>query len=160
MTKMNDQLELMENNGIKLSIGLFHNPWYRIDLHIKDFWRYIKRVHFVKEHGYPDFAQWETCGWFINIMKPIIKYYRNSRYGDPWVLDIKTENEDIINKYDKQNFEKWNEILDRMYLLLCTMDENDKIYDNMSYESQIKSMNEAKEEFFDLFSKYFYNFWD
>ena len=40
------------------------------------------------------------------------------------------------------------------------MDESNIIYDDMDYEQQNEKMNAAKDEFFELFSKYFYNLWD
>ena len=66
----------------------------------------------------------------------------------------------VANNYDSANEETYNKILDRMIDLLNKMDENNPIYDDMDWTIKIKSMNDAKDEFFKLFSEHFYNLWD
>lgn len=65
--------------------------------------------------------------------------------------------------------EEWDNILDRMITHLYYMDETNvvnKLEDDApkglspSYSAIHKVMNKHKEEFFKLFSEYFYNLWD
>ena len=69
--------------------------------------------------------------------------------------------------------DKWNAIIDRMIELLDLMDEANPIYDidfpadeaareewlKITKEN-IEKMYSAKDEFFELFSTYFYHLWD
>lgn len=148
-----------ENKTMSLSWGLFQNRWYRIDLFARDCFRYIKRIGFVIKHGYPPFARWDTFNWFISSMREILTYYRYNRSGTPWLLDIKkhwpTNKED-----DAKNEKYYDDLIDRMLLLLDSMDETDRIYEDKPYIEIKRLINEAKDEFFEMFSTYFYTFWD
>lgn len=147
-----------ENKTMSLSWGLFTWKWYRIDKHIRDIGRYIKRIVFVIKHGYPPFARWETFNWFIDSMRDILINYRYNRVGTGWILG---ENYNPDNKIDDtENEYAYNHLIDRMLLLLDSMDETDKIYEDKPYDEVRRSMDEAKAEFFELFSQYFYTFWD
>lgn len=144
-----------ENKTMSLSWGLFTWKWYRIDKHIRDIGRYIKRIIFVIKHGYPPFARWETFNWFIDSMRDILINYRYNRVGTGWVL------EDLPDgKNSAKNEKCYDDLIDRMLLLLDSMDETDKIYKDKPYDEVRRSMDEAKAEFFELFSQYFYTFWD
>ena len=48
---------------------------------------------------------------------------------------------------DEENERNWRRILNRMSGLLNFMDEDNKIYDNISFEEQHAMMDNAKEEF-------------
>lgn len=146
-------------NTNKLSWGLFM-------FHGKDWWRnlkyipiFIKRIFFTLKHGYSPVAQWETFEWFIDVMKKILTNYRYNRMGSPVVIDnffdVKEENpNDIVNE------EAYNAILDRMIVLLDLMDEHNQLYNDMDWKEADKKKEDAKNEFFKLFSKYFYTLWD
>lgn len=130
-----------------LSAGLFgYRGWYWYK-NIGDLWILIKRVFFVLNHGYAPQALWETDGWFIGVMREILTDYRNNR-GFVGFFDRETETEE-------ENEKKTNELLDYMIGLLDKM-ELDYMYD----EKTIKESDEAREEFFALFCKYFYSFCD
>ena len=135
----------------KLSFGLFMfhgKSWWR---NLKDIPIFIKRIFFVLKHGYSPVANWETFQWFIDVMREILVNYRDNRMGTPDIIDSGTENE---------NIEAYNAILDRMIDLLDKMDELNPIYNNMSWEKRYEEMADAKNEFFKLFSEYFYTLWD
>lgn len=85
------------------------------------------------------------------MMKQILVEFRDNSMGYP-----------ILNadRTDEENQREWLQILNRMLTLLNFMDKDDKIYDNISFEEQCAMMDKAKEEFFDLFCKNFYHFWD
>lgn len=130
-----------------LSAGLFGYRGWRWYKNIGDFWILIKRVFFVLNHGYAPQALWETDSWFIGVMREILTDYRNNR-GFVGFFDRETETEE-------ENEKKTNELLDYMIGLLDKMGL-DYMYD----EKTIKESDEAREEFFALFCKYFYNFCD
>ena len=135
----------------KLSFGLFMfhgKSWWR---NLKDIPIFIKRIFFVLKHGYSPVAQWETFQWFIDVMREILTNYRHFRSGTPDIIDSGTKNE---------NIEAYNAILDRMIDLLDKMDESNPIYNNMSWNKRYEEMADAKNEFFKLFSEYFYCLWD
>ena len=143
----------------KLSFGLFMfhgKSWWR---NLKDIPIFIKRIFFTLKHGHSPVAQWETFGWFIDVMKKILTNYRYNRMGSPVVIDnffdVKEENpNDVVNE------ETYNAILDRMIVLLDLMDENNQLYNDMDWKEADKKKEDAKNEFFKLFSKYFYTLWD
>lgn len=146
----------MKTNNI--SFGLFMFRWTQFWRNIKDVPIFIKRIFFVLKHGYSPVAKWETFTWFIAVMKEILTNYRYNRVGDPIVVnkffnDDGTENED-------ENHEAYNKILDKMIELLDQMDESNPIYDDMDWDERDKMQVNAKNEFFKLFSEYFYNLWD
>lgn len=137
----------------KLSCGLFMFRgihWWR---NLKDIPIFIKRIFFVLGHGYSPVAQWETFEWFRDVMKEILTNYRYNRAGTP-VIIINDDN------WNDKNIDAYNNILDKMIELLDQMDENNKIYDNMDWKTKDELMNNAKDEFFKLFSKYYYDLWD
>ena len=140
----------------KLSFGLFMfrgKMWWR---NLKDIPIFIKRIFFILKHGYSPVAQWETFEWFIDVMKKILTNYR---YNSPVVIDnffdVKEENPN-----DVANEEAYNAILDRMIVLLDLMDEHNQLYNDMDWKEADKKKEDAKNEFFKLFSKYFYTLWD
>ena len=135
----------------KLSFGLFMfhgKSWWR---NLKDIPIFIKRIFFVLKHGYSPVANWETFQWFIDVMREILTNYRHFRSGTPDIIDSGTKNE---------NIEAYNAILDRMIDLLDKMDESNPIYNNMSWKDADKKKEDAKNEFFKLFSEQFYELWD
>lgn len=135
----------------KLSFGLFMfhgKSWWR---NLKDIPIFIKRIFFVLKHGYSPVANWETFQWFIDVMREILTNYRHFRSGTPDIIDSGTKNE---------NIEAYNAILDRMIDLLDKMDESNPIYNNMSWKDADKKKEDAKNEFFKLFSEQFYGLWD
>ena len=143
----------------KLSCGLFvfrGKNWWR---NLRDIPIFIKRIFFVLKHGYSPVAQWEIYEWFMSVMKEILTNYRYNRMGSPVVIDnffdVKEENSN-----DVANEEAYNVILDRMIVLLDLMDEHNKLYNDMDWKEADKKKEDAKNEFFKLFSEQFYGLWD
>ena len=126
--------------------------WYK---NIKEIPLYFRLMHHLVKYGYDEYATWETFDWFIDTMKSILTVYRNHHYGTKLIDDKCTWEE---------NEEKWNGIIDRMIELLDLMDECNPKYDAPEYEKDLwkadREMNAAKDEFFQLFAKYFYYLWD
>ena len=143
----------------KLSCGLFvfrGKDWWR---NLKDIPIFIKRIFFTLKHGYSPVAQFETFEWFMDVMKEILTNYRYNRMGSPVVIDnffdVKEENpNDVVNE------EAYNAILDRMIVLLDLMDEHNQLYNDMDWKEADKKKEDAKNEFFKLFSEQFYGLWD
>ena len=143
----------------KLSCGLFvfrGKNWWR---NLRDIPIFIKRIFFTLKHGYSPVAQFETFEWFMDVMKEILTNYRYNRMGSPVVIDnffdVKEEN---LN--DVANEEEYNAILDRMIVLLDLMDEHNQLYNDMDWKEADKKKEDAKNEFFKLFSEQFYGLWD
>ena len=146
-------------NANKLSCGLFvfrGKNWWR---NLKDIPIFIKRIFFTLKHGYSPVAQFETFEWFMDVMKEILTNYRYHRMGSPVVIDnffdVKEENSN-----DVANEEAYNAILDRMIVLLDLMDEHNQLYNDMDWKEADKKKEDAKNEFFKLFSEQFYGLWD
>lgn len=136
----------------KLSCGLFvfrGKNWWR---NLRDIPIFIKRIFFTLKHGYSPVAQFETFEWFMDVMKEILTNYRYNRMGSPIVID---------NSFDVVvNEEEYNAILDRMIVLLDLMDEHNQLYNDMDWKEADKKKEDAKNEFFKLFSEQFYGLWD
>lgn len=125
--------------------------WYK---NIKEIPRYFKLMHHLIKHGYDEYATWETFGWFIDTMQDVLKVYRKNHNGYP-IFDCimgSKEWDKLVKKYDSD--------IDRMIELLDLMDEGNEKYTDMHYIEKHDSIIAAKDEFFELFSKYFYNLWD
>lgn len=137
--------------------------WYK---NIKRIPLYFELMHHLIKNGYDEYASWETFNWFIDTMKPILKNYNAHRCGTPIVTDNYFELLESREDVDEMNEKVWNDTVNRMIELLDLMDECNPKYDADEYDGidgwkkKDKEMCAAKDEFFELFSKYFYNLWD
>ena len=121
--------------------------WY---LNLKYIPTYFKQVHYFKKYGYEQSAIWNTFDWFIHTMRNILTEYNKTRCGFP-----------LLGMNSEEEAEKaWDNIVKEMISLLDDMDEYNDKYENISVEEQYKMMKQAKDRFFELFSKYFYELWD
>ena len=123
----------------KIFKRFFHWPmryWYRNVANIPG---YLRAMHYLIKHGYDEYATWETFDWFIDTMKSVLTEFRNTHSGYP-VFTMESMDDETIDEFAK----RYDAGIDRMIELLGLMDEN----------------NGAKEEFFELFSEYFYTLWD
>lgn len=128
-------------------------PYYKVKWKIKNAcWevRYGLERMFM---GYDSVDAFEIFYKFIKRYSKIIKKLRDNHYGHPCNL---TE-------------EEWYNILDEMIYHLYYMDEEHvtaelekDVPDNWSANAKTVSevMDKHKDEFFKLFSEYFYNLWD
>lgn len=144
-----------------LSWGLFNLRGVRSWRNIKDISIFINRIFFLLKHGYPEQARWETFPWFMDTMREVLTWHRHHRVGTGYILD---EVYKWDEEQDERNEEAYNDGLDRMIKLLDKMDEDNDIYAKYrkdgSYQQIELEMEAAKDEFFKLFSKYFYQLWD
>lgn len=129
-----------------LTFGLF--GYNNVINNLRDIPIFFERLWFTLKHGYSPMAQWETYHWFICVMREIFTFYRDKRMGDIPIEDVPED------KWKDMN----DELYDNLLSLLDDMDE-EKYYPRNTMLGGIK-MERAKEDFFKLFSKYFYNLWD
>ena len=108
-----------------------------------------------REKGYADCDVWEMRTWFVNTARPIL-------------MEM---SEKVDNHPDELEFEQWRETIKKMAHLLALMDiwddstlrkelninEDDKTADATARLNEKR--NEAKDEFFTLFNKWFYDLW-
>jgi hypothetical protein len=108
-----------------------------------------------REKGYADCDVWEMRTWFVNTARPIL-------------IEM---SEKVDNHPDELEFEQWRETIKRMAHLLVLMDiwddstlrkelninEDDKTADATALLNEKR--REAKDEFFSLFNKWFYDLW-
>ena len=145
---------------------------------VKDLLRKIKYTYQRAKHGYTDIDTWNIDVWFLDIMPKILKQYKENLHGYPTVLNSQEEWENIIermifllsemnennctyvNPYEKEflsNIENHLEKVNHGWQI--KQSELSKKYFGEE-ENKLNYMNLCKEEFFNLFSKYFYNLWD
>ena len=111
------------------------------------------------KRGYAWSDVWSMYGWFMLTLEPMLIHLRHNHVGVPMEFE--------------NNSGGWNEVLDEMIHCLGMMDE-DKVYEHLGfcgtddygrmtkadYENVYKTMEENKNRFFELFSKYFFDLWD
>lgn len=137
---MTKKKKKIQTNNLTFGLFNFRNPI----TNLKDIPIYFKRLAFLLKHGYSPMAQWETYHWFICVMREIFTFYKNERVGDMPIEDVPED--------------KWKDMNDELYdNLLSLLDDMDE---EKYYPKDTIKMERAKEEFFKLFSKYFYDFWD
>lgn len=116
------------------------------------------------KRGYSYGDVWDMYFWFMRTVKPMLIHLRDHGIGVPNELYLQdADNERII----------WENTLTEMISCLEIMDE-DNVYKLLGYkdddwqsrlspkdyEKVYQVMEESKNRFFELFSKYFYNLWD
>ena len=128
-------------------------PYYKVKYKFSDTYWKIRYGFQRMFKGYDAMDTFETYGKFIERYTKIIQDIRNHHYGYPG---------DITE-------EEWNNILDDMLYHLYYMDEihvedelEKEVPDNWSADSKLvyDIMKKHKNEFFELFSRYFYTLWD
>ena len=94
-------------------------------------------------------------------MREILTNYRYNRVGTSGVIEYRDD-----DSWSDENEEAYNKIIDEMIELLDKMKERYYLSENIEdlkkidYTEMYNKQNEAKDRFFELFSKYFYTFWD
>ena len=149
----------MKTNKFSCGLFMFHGTsWWR---NLRDIPIFVERIFFVLKHGYSPVAQWDTFEWFIDVMREILTNYRYNRVGTSGVIEYRDD-----DSWSDENEEAYNKIIDEMIELLDKMKERYYLSENIEdlkkidYTEMYNKQNEAKDRFFELFSKYFYTFWD
>lgn len=110
------------------------------------------------KRGYSYGDVWNMFDWFMRTIKPMLIHLKNEGMGYPGEFKDRSE---------------WETVLDEMIDCLDFMDEDYTYrffgfytlddYKRMTIEHQDcinKIMEDNKNRFFELFSKYFYDLWD
>ena len=129
--------------------------YYRIQNALYDFRRRCQR--FKRGYSYGDV--WNMYDWFMRTVKPMLLHLYHNHAGVPMEFE--------------NNPDGWKEVLNEMITCLEMMDE-DNVYVFLGFcelddykrmtkedrENVYRIMEENKNRFFELFSKYFYSLWD
>ena len=130
---------------------------YKIDRLWDNFRRRCQR--FKRGYAYSDV--WDINVWFMRTVKPMLIHLRDHGIGIPGELVVDGENQRA----------NWENVLTEMINCLDMMDE-DNVYESLGFYDydQLLSiedykrvgaiMEENKNRFFELFSKYFFSLWD
>lgn len=112
------------------------------------------------KRGYSYGDVWDMDFWFMRTVKPMLIHLRDHGIGIPNELYLQdADNERIL----------WENILTEMISCLELMNEDNaekylgienKDFSAEYYEKKWALMEENKNRFFELFSKYYYNLWD
>lgn len=133
--------------------------YYKIRNRIREF-RYELRTRcqrFIRGYAWSDV--WDMDVWFMNTVKPMLIHLRDHGIGMPG---------ELWNEKDDSR-KAWEDILTEMINCMELMDEDNvekhlgidlHDYSHESYKKVRDCMDENKNKFFELFSKYFYNLWD
>lgn len=135
------------------------NLYYRIKNTISDFWYNFRCrcQRFKRGWAYGDV--WDIDVWFMRTVKPMLTHLRDHGIGIPGEFCI---GEDANRIY-------WENTITEMISCLELMDEDnaekylgisDDDYSVESYKKINDLVEENKDRFFELFSKYFFCLWD
>ena len=138
----------MEKPITRISFGLFLGSFWR---KLKDIPIFLKRVVYTLRHGYPPQATWEIYEWHRRVMLETLSEFRKNLNGYP-VLDE--------NASPEEQYAKWGAIIDEMCNYLDAMAEDNYDLSIENLEKSDLARKEAKDKFFELFSKYYFHLWD
>lgn len=148
--------DIWKENPLKCKWTLWDKitiPFYRLRSKLSDNYYRMRRAFQRMFKGYDDYDVFELFSCFISRYNKILTDYRKTHYGYPADL---TE-------------EKWDAIIDEMLHHLKFMDETyvenslcEGMPEHWLPDSMVvyEIMKRHKDEFFKLFSEYFYNLWD
>ena len=129
--------------------------YYHIQNALNDFRRRCQRFR----RGYSWSDVWNMYDWFMRTVKPMLLHLYYNHAGVPMEFE--------------NNPDAWKEVLNEMITCLEMMDK-DNVYAFLGFcelddykrmtkedrENVYRVMEENKNRFFELFSKYFYDLWD
>ena len=118
--------------------------WTNIKWYARELINAPKRTRELKKKGYTYETLWSIDYWFLEIMPNILKEFREKTQSYPYRLTP----------------EEWDEVLRKMEQYLYEMNDNNYDTEKMSYVEIAAAQMEAKDNFFKLFSEYFYDLWD
>ena len=144
-----------------------------------------KDIEHLLKKGYRTSDTWDIDAWFMKTMEAMLKEFNENLHGFP-LLDENYDRITDMNYYDSEECEKrWDDLLNHMIFLLHEMRKGKKnpyerAYDEALEKGIIKAdnydeirmnwmnaeeenydyKNNCKNEFFELFSKVFWELWD
>lgn len=138
----------MEKPITRISFGLFLGSFW---MKLKDIPIFLKRVVYTLRHGYPPQATWEIYEWHRRVMLETLSEFRKNLNGYP-VFDE--------NASPEEQYDRWGAIIDEMCEYLDAMAEDNYDLSIENLEKSDLARTEAKDKFFELFSKYYFHLWD
>ena len=138
----------MEKPITRISFGLFLGSFWT---KLKDIPIFLKRVVYTLRHGYPPQATWEIYEWHRRVMLETLSKFRKNLNGYP-VFDE--------NASPEEQYDRWGAIIDEMCEYLDAMAEDNYDLSIENLEKSDLARTEAKDKFFELFSKYYFHLWD
>lgn len=146
---------MKKNEDIKnIKFGLFQKG-SSLKTYIRDIFLYIGRIFFIIKHGYSPVMNWEFFSWHRAVCEEFFNHNLKERYGSPILSAYGHNVQSITGEH-----EAWDEVVKEMLNYLSLMDENNEVYNEKSILEADKSLEENKDKFFALFSKYYYDLWD
>lgn len=134
----------MTKNKLSLTWGLFNVPFFRNpSIWFEDVKICFKRIIFLLRHGYPEQMRWEAADCFMSLFKDIFDWYLHERTGNIPIEGCSDTN------YSEQN--------DKLF---ASFIQDLELMDNDDYDCNFDVREQAKNHFFENFSKYFFQFWD
>lgn len=138
----------MEKPITRISFGLFLGSFW---MKIKDIPIFLKRVVYTLRHGYPPQATWEIYEWHRRVMLETLSEFRKNLNGYPTFDE---------NASSEEQYDRWGAIIDEMCEYLDAMAEDNYDLSIENLEKSDLARTEAKDKFFELFSKYYFHLWD
>ena len=138
----------MEKPITRISFGLFLGSFWT---KLKDIPIFLKRVVYTLRHGYPPQATWEIYEWHRRVMLETLSEFRKNLNGYPFFDE---------NASPEEQYDRWGAIIDEMCEYLDAMAEDNYDLSIENLEKSYLARTEAKNKFFELFSKYYFYLWD
>ena len=136
-----------------VAVKIFYAKGIRVSMKTKTFKEVVECLF-----GDSPFSKYEplkmvftSTGKVLFMDKNAFHQYLSGNITQQELVEL-TECDELCTKYDAS--------IDRMIELLDQMDEDSDRYENKLYTEKHDAMNAAKDEFFKLFSEYFYSLWD
>ena len=132
----------------RISWGLFYGSFW---MKLKDIPIFFQRIWYTLRHGYPPQATWEIYEWHRRVMLETLSEFRKNLNGYPDLDE---------NASPEEQYAKWGAIIDEMCEYLDAMNEDNYDLSIENLEKSDLARTEAKDKFFELFSKYYFHLWD
>lgn len=126
----------------------YHTWWRKIIYFPRNFCRFIGELCSFLHNGFPYEAIYDHCWWFLKQTKAQFQRYLKNHLGYPGRDGARTN-------------EEWENIVKHMIDLLDYIEESEYDYSTPFPSDYTEEMRvKAKDEFFDLYSKWFFDLWD
>ena len=162
----------------RLSFGLFpHHSLRALKFWPSDFKIFLQRLHFCFKKGLSPVSTYETFSYFTSAWRialggllkwnsgypsvcPSLKNVSSIHYIE-YSLELRdTLRAEGLYMFDDDAGREWQKILTRMLVLLDAMDEENPLYEEWSEKERSAAMDNAKEEFFRILGRVWWDLWD
>ena len=162
----------------RLSFGLFpHHSLRALKFWPHDFKIFLQRLHFCFKKGLSPVSTFETYSYFLSAWRIALGGLLKWNSGHPSVcpslknvssihyIEYNSELRDTLCEeglymFDDDAGREWQKILTRMLVLLDKMDEDNPLYEEWSEKEKSAAMDNAKEEFFRILGRVWWDLWD